>query len=137
MEKPLTSWRLRWTAVVVMLAVAGCGPSAGDICAAQLDQYGPDFTVAASTRANAATARSILPLGNGASGPLSGLAPDHEVVLCYLDGSATVTQEPLVSGEAPEPYDRILVAVVDGQASLLAAGYRKSMPAEFPNSRNS
>lgn len=115
-------------AASVILALSGCGGvEPGEICAAQADDYGSAFTVAAALETDAAGAERWIPDGSS-DGPFGGLDAGQTVVLCYLDGPLTVTQEPTASGEAPRPYDRAVVAVVDGRGTLLMAGYRENLP---------
>jgi hypothetical protein len=57
---------------------------------------------------------------------------DHLAVLCYIDAQIAKAPPPGPTGEARDPYDRILIAVVDGMPTLLAAGYRDTLPVQAP-----
>jgi hypothetical protein len=60
------------------------------------------------------------------------LAPDYPAVLCYIDGQVALAPPPDASGNVAEPFNRAVVAVVDGTSELVLAGYRDQLPVRAP-----
>lgn len=60
------------------------------------------------------------------------LAADHPAVLCYIDGEVAKAPPPGPDGEVRPPFDRAVVAIVDGQSELIIAGYRDQLPVRAP-----
>ena len=60
------------------------------------------------------------------------LAPDHPAVLCYIDGEIAKAPPPGPNGEVSKPFDRAVVAIVDGHSELIIAGYRDKLPVQAP-----
>lgn len=53
-------------------------------------------------------------------------------MLCYIDGQIAKAPPLGPSGEVPEPFDRAAVAIIDGKAELVVAGYRDQLPVRAP-----
>jgi len=62
----------------------------------------------------------------------SDLAADHLAVLCYIDGEIVKAPPPGPNGEASRPFDRAVVAIVDGHAELIIAGHQDKLPVQAP-----
>jgi hypothetical protein len=60
------------------------------------------------------------------------LPPDHAAVLCYIDGQVAMAPPPPASGPLPEPFDRVVMGVVDGTPVMIMAGYRDALPVKAP-----
>jgi len=58
------------------------------------------------------------------------LAAGHPAVLCYIDGLVPKAPPPI--NGVSRPFDRAIVAVVDGHAELVMAGYRDRFPIKAP-----
>ena|SRR5436309_4080755 len=61
-----------------------------------------------------------------------GLADDRAAVLCHIDGQIAKAPPPPAVGTTPPSFDRAVVVVIDGQADLIAAGYRDNVPLVAP-----
>jgi hypothetical protein len=111
---------------VVCLILVACGPfgPAAELCATPTREYGG--TLVGSFDTTVGAVRSLQPRG-GAPGLWPDLADDHPAVLCYIDA-----QIPKSGPESAEPYDRAVVAIVDGASQLVIAGYRDRLPVEAP-----
>ena len=118
---------------VVGLAITGCSlltqvvPATA--CDASAREYGGPVVGAFAT--TIAGLRRV-ELRDGQPGRWADLPPDHPAVVCYIDAEIPKAPPPGPNGELPDPYDRIVVAVVDGEAILLQAGYRNALPIEAP-----
>lgn len=60
------------------------------------------------------------------------LADDHPAVLCYIDAEIPKAPPPPPDGPPPEPFDRVVVGIVDGNAEMIMAGYRDRLPVKAP-----
>ncbi len=60
------------------------------------------------------------------------LAPDHPAVLCYIDGEVVRAPPAGPNGEVPPPFNRAVVAIVDGHSELIIAGYHDQLPVRAP-----
>ena len=103
--------------------------SASDICTAAAADY--SGKVAGAFATTIAMLRGLAPLPSSPS-TWPGLADDHPAVLCYIDG--TIAKSPPVGpdGKVPAPFDRGILAVVDGRSNLIVAGYKDQLPVAAP-----
>lgn len=60
------------------------------------------------------------------------LAPDHQAVLCYIDSEIAKGPPPGPNGEIRDPFDRVVIGIVDGQTEMISAGYRDRLPVSAP-----
>ena len=61
----------------------------------------------------------------------TGLSPDGAAILCYIDEVSIGI--PYQSGEPePRPWDRLVIAVVDGTADVVIVGYSDKLPVAAP-----
>ena len=131
-------------AVVLVAGACATGPStsqaastsaapssAADVCAATALQLGADYRVVGSfaTTVGASRALQAFPVSPA---PWPTLSADHAAVLCYIDGQIPKGPPPLAGGTTPPSFDRGVYAVVDGQSSLVEAGYRDNLPVVAP-----
>jgi hypothetical protein len=61
-----------------------------------------------------------------------GMPADRPAVLCYIDAQIPKGPPPGPNGEVREPFDRVLVGILDGESEMIAAGYRDRLPVEAP-----
>lgn len=120
--------------LVVGLTTAACEvfglPTPGaELCA----RVAPDYsgTVVGSFNTTVGSVRALEPR---AAQPQRwpDLAPDHAAVLCYIDGEIAKAPPPGPNGEVSEPFDRAVIAIVDGHSELIIAGYRDLLPIRAP-----
>jgi hypothetical protein len=52
--------------------------------------------------------------------------------VCYIDGPIPKGLPPDANGSVPPSFDRGIYAVIDGESSLVAAGYRDNLPVVVP-----
>ena len=114
-------------------AVAGCevvvpGTSALEACTSAARDYAG--TVAGSFGTDVAAIRALTPGAQPARWP--DLSPDHPAVLCYVDAEIPKAPPPGPDGQISPSFDRALVAVVDGESEMSAAGYRDRLPVRAP-----
>jgi hypothetical protein len=62
----------------------------------------------------------------------SNLPADHPAMLCYIDAELAKAPPPGGIGEVAKPFDRAVVAIVEGHAELIAAGYRDRLQVRPP-----
>lgn len=112
--------------MAVVFLIAGCqmfAPSAAELCAAEAPAY--EGTVVGAFDTTVGAIRALEPrLAEPARWP--GVSDGHAAVLCYVDG---------VIGKSPpggDPFDRAVIAMVDRNAELIAAGYRDRLPIRAP-----
>ncbi len=65
-------------------------------------------------------------------GRWSAVPDNHPAALCFIDGQIPNAPPPLPSHPTPSPFDRAVVAVIDGLPELLMAGYRDRVPIQAP-----
>lgn len=119
-------------AIVAMLIAAGCdvfGLAAGNPCAAVAADY--SGTVVGTFGTTVGAIRSLAPLPQD---PIRwpALAADHPAILCYIDGMIPKAPPPGPNGEIRDPFDRLVIAIVDEEAELIMAGYQDNLPARAP-----
>jgi hypothetical protein len=116
---------------MLLIAVA-CGirdvPSSAQACAGPARDYAGDVVGSFDT-----TVGAIRRL-DGVAGPARwpGTAPDHPAVLCYIDAQIAKGPPPGPNGEIREPFDRVVVGVVEGKSEVIVAGYRDRLPVDAP-----
>lgn len=70
----------------------------------------------------------------GSGGPIPPEVPDSEfAVLCYFDGEIPKGPPPDPSGTPQPSFDRIIVAVVGGDSTMIVAGYRDRLAVVDPS----
>ena len=120
--------------VMATFFLAACGmlevrTAADEACAAPALEY--EGIVVGAFNTTIGAIRSLEPLAvDPARWP--DLAPDHRAVLCYIDAPIGKAPPPPIDGPPAEPFDRIVVAVVDGFTQMVAAGYRDRLPVTAP-----
>ena len=60
------------------------------------------------------------------------LPADHRATLCYIDGAIGKAPPPRPDGQRFPTYDRAVVAIVDGEATMIRAGYRDEIVVGAP-----
>ena len=102
-----------------------------DVCAGVALEIGPDEQVAGSIATTVGAVRGLQKLP---ASPVAwpSLSADHAAVLCYIDGPIPKGPPPDANGSVPPSFDRGVYAVVDGESSLVEAGYRDSLPVVAP-----
>ncbi len=70
------------------------------------------------------TIRGMAPRG-GFDSRWPGLPADHAAVICYIDAEEIPAPGP---GPGAPPYNRAVIAVVDGTQDFLMAGHRDTLP---------
>lgn len=60
------------------------------------------------------------------------LESGHQAVLCYIDAQIAKGPPPALNGPPAEPFDRVVIGMVDGTAELIMAGYRDRLPVRAP-----
>jgi len=106
--------------------MVACGPfgPAAELCAAPARGYGG--TLVGSFNTTVGAVRSLQPRA-GVPELWPGLGADHPAVLCYIDA-----QIPKGGPEPAPPFDRAVVAIVDGASQMIMAGYKDRIPIEAP-----
>lgn len=124
----------RLALILVGLTAVACQslrvpPPADETCAGSARDY--SGTVVASFITTVGSVRTLEPR---LSVPVrwSDLAPGHPAVLCYIDGQIAKAPPLGPDGEIQVPFDRAVVAVVEGDAQLIVAGHRNRLPVEAP-----
>jgi hypothetical protein len=56
----------------------------------------------------------------------------YPAVLCYINGEIKKGPPPGPNGEIRAPFDRVVIAVVDGESTIIMAGYRDRLPVQAP-----
>lgn len=107
---------------LLVIALAGCQSSAA-ACAPWATLY--QGNVAASFTTDVGSIRRLFDLPNGRD-RWPGVGDDRRAVLCYVDGG--IPKAP----PAGKPFDRAVIAIVDGHGELILAGYRDSLPIREP-----
>jgi hypothetical protein len=107
-----------------LLLIAGCDafptrPSAASVCAAQALTY--RGVVVGSFDTVLGRVRMLGPLP-AEPDRWPGKPDSYPAALCYIDGEI-----PHAPPQA-DPFDRVLVSVVDNQPLVIAAGYRRNLP---------
>lgn len=70
----------------------------------------------------------------GSNGPIPPEVPDSELAaLCYFDGEIPKGPPPDPSGTPQPSFDRIIVAVVDGDSTMIVAGYQDRLAVVDPS----
>jgi len=114
------------TLIIFAPALAGCQlfrPTAAEVCEGEAPAYEGEVVGAFDTTVGAIRGlepRDVEP----ARWP--NLSDGHPAVLCYIDGQ--IAKSP----PGGEPFDRAVIAVVDEQADMIAAGYRARLPIRAP-----
>lgn len=115
---------------LAFVSLAAClAPSAAYTCEVSAREYAGTVVGAFNTTVGAIRALEPLP-AEPARWP--NLAPDRPAVLCYIDAQIAKGPPPGPNGEIREPFDRVVIGVVDGKAELVMAGYRDQLPALAP-----
>lgn len=130
--------------VLVVSIVSACGAPAQDdpggsvgsgdpdaTCALVVAAYGPTFSVAAAFLSDVGSVQSLIPEPGGPA-RWGSLTSTHPATICYLDGPIGKSPPMGPSSQAPEPYSRAIVAVVDGESVLIAAGYPDTLEVPTP-----
>lgn len=113
----------------VILVACGMTGAAAEGCAAPARVYGG--TVVGSFNTNVGALRGLEPR-SGPPARWPGLADDHPAILCFIDAQIPKAPPPPPNGPPPEPYDRVVVGIVDGTAEMIMAGYRDRLPVKAP-----
>jgi hypothetical protein len=113
------------------LIVVACGMlgSAAEGCAAAARGY--SGTVVGAFDTSVGAIRGLAPRA-GEPSRWPRLADDHPAVLCYIDAVIAKAPPPPPDGPPPEPYDRVVVGIVDGNGEMIIAGYREQLPVRAP-----
>ncbi len=113
----------------VGLSLSACSALTDDssarVCAAEAEDFGPEFRVAGSFTTTVGRLRSLEPR---VSSPerWPDLAAAHAAVVCFLDGPVAF------SPPGGQQYDRAVVGVADSRAEMLMAGYKTNIPVRAP-----
>lgn len=117
LRPPVLAW-------LVAVFAAGCTPT-GDAWAA-CNQVAPNWQ-GATVGAFPTTLGRVRALGPAhMTDRWNGLPDAMPAAVCYIDGS--IPKAP----PGGEPFDRAVVAIVNGHADLLMAGYRATLPITAP-----
>jgi hypothetical protein len=116
------------------LTLAACGmfglpTSAAETCAPSAREYSGTVVGAFITTVGAIRALEPRP-AEPARWP--DLAPDQPAVLCYVDAQIAKGPPPGPNGEIRDPFDRVVIGVVDGKGEMVMAGYRDQLPVIAP-----
>lgn len=139
----MSSWRVSF--IICALSLSGCNLSAGAQATTSPTAPPPQFPFSdpdaqavcerlapewsgTAVGAFTTTLGRVRRLGTFAAAPdrWDGLSDLTPTVVCYVDGAI-----PKAPPDGP-PYDRAVVAVVNGEADLIIAGYRSQLPVEVP-----
>jgi hypothetical protein len=121
-------------AQVLAIGLGGCSilgsdVSAAEACAVPGREYAGPVVGAFNTTIGAISA--LLPSG-GQPQALQGQPAGHAAILCYVDAEIPKAPPPGPNGEIRGPYNRIVLVIVDGVATLIQAGYRDQLPISAP-----
>ena len=121
--------RLRsWVLPLVSLVVLGCGDSSPSSAAAACANAARDYA-GTSVGSFATTVGAIRQLSPAAGSQLwPSFAPATSAVLCYIDAAIAKGPPPGPEGSIRDPFDRVVVGLVDGQSKMILAGYRSQLP---------
>jgi hypothetical protein len=119
---------------LALLTLAACGlpgvpDRAADACIEAARGYSGAVVASFSTTVGAIRAlepRAVEP------GRWPDLAPDHAAILCYIDATIAKGPPPALDGKIRDPYDRVVVGVVDGKPDMITAGYRDQLHVRAP-----
>ncbi|MDQ2964328.1 MAG: hypothetical protein M3R57_00545 [Chloroflexota bacterium] len=116
------------------LTLAACGilglsTSATEACAPSAREYSGTVVGAFSTTVGAIRALESRP---AEPSRWPDLAPDQPAVLCYIDAQIAKGPPPGPSGEIRDPFDRVVIGVVDGKGEMVMAGYGDELPVVAP-----
>jgi len=119
-------------AAILAVTLGACStlpvpPTTGD-CAGPARDYGGPVVGSFSTSIGAIRALQ----GSGQPANWADKPADYPAILCYLDAQIAKAPPPGPNGQIHEPYDRIVVAIVDGVPTLVEAGYRDRLPVKAP-----
>jgi len=95
-------------------------------CTAILGGHGPEARLVGSYTTTIGSIRSKFFLFPVSPVPWPSLTADQVAVICYIDGP--VPKSPL----GGQPYNRSVVAIVDGQETFVMAGYQSQLPITAP-----
>lgn len=118
-------------ALPLLMAVAACDSSdlsAVPECATVAREY--SGTVAGSFNSTVGAIRRLE--GQAELPRWPNVIADQSAVLCYFDAQIAKAPPPGPNGEIHEPFDRVIVAIVDGKSELNVAGYRDAVPVRAP-----
>lgn len=113
---------------LVACQVVGLPTSAAETCAPSAHDYAG--TVVGSFNTTVGAIRSLDGLAEPARWP--DIAPDGPAVLCFIDAEIAKGPPPGPNGEIRDPFDRIVIGVVDGKGEMIMAGYRDQLPVKAP-----
>lgn len=113
---------------LVACQVVGLPTSATETCAPSARDYAG--TVVGSFNTTVGAIRRLDGLAEPARWP--GIAPDRPAVLCFIDAEIAKGPPPGPKGEIRDPFDRIVIGVVDGKGEMIMAGYRDQLPVKAP-----
>jgi len=109
--------------------LVGLSRPAAELCAGVAGDY--SGSVVGSFNTTVGRVRALEPrAGQPPRWPEHGA--DHPAVRCYIDGEIAKAPPPGPNGEVSKPFDRAVVAIVDGQSELVIAGYRDKLPVKAP-----
>jgi hypothetical protein len=107
----------------------GLPTSASEACARAARDYAGTVVGAFNTTVRAIRALEPLP-AEPARWP--NLAADHPAVLCYIDAEIAKGPPPGPNGEVRDPFNRVVIGVVEGKGEMVMAGYRDQLPVIAP-----
>lgn len=115
--------------VLVACGILGLPTSATETCARSTSDYAGTVVGAFNTTVRAIRALEPLP---AVPARWPNLAADHPAVLCYIDAQIAKGPPPGPNGEVRDPFDRVVIGVVDAKGELVMAGYRDYLPVIAP-----
>lgn len=126
----------RATTFALCLALTGCGflpPTAADRCAQAAIAYSgaEDPVVVGSFDTTVGAIRNLEPLDVQPQ-RWPDRQPSYPATLCYIDAAIPMAPPPPLNGPPAKPFNRVLVAIVDGQSEMIVAGYREQLPVKAP-----
>ncbi len=114
--------------VLVGCQVVGVPTSATEICAASARDYAG--TLVGSFTTTVGAIRRLEGLVEPARWP--GIGPDRPAVLCFIDAETAKGPPPGPNGEIRDPFDRVVIGIVDEEDEMVTAGYRDQLPVQAP-----
>ena len=113
---------------LVACQIVGLPTSATETCAASARDY------AGAVVGSFTTTVGAIRLLDGLVEPerWPGIAPERPAVLCFIDAEIAKGPPPGPNGEIRDPFDRIVVGIVDGEGEMVTAGYRDQLPVQAP-----
>lgn len=122
---PLASLALGGCDIITARSPLGASTLAGEACAGPARDYSGSVVGSFITTVGAIRALESRP---AVPARWPDLPPDHTAMLCYIDGQIAKAPPAGQDGEVPEPFDRIVVGVVDSDSEMILAGYRDQPP---------